>query len=158
MYETIGNTFFATTTTNALGNYIFTNLDAGSYQVEFTDLPVGFVISPKDRNAQGINGELNSDVNAGTGFTNGIVLATGEDRMSVDMGIVPPVGTASLGNLVWFDLNNDGLQTVGEPGVQGVSVSLYDNANTMLATTTTNADGEYYFIGLTPGTYGVGFK
>ncbi len=158
LYETIGNTLLATTTTNALGNYIFTNLDAGSYQVEFTNLPAGFVISPKDQDTQGINGELNSDVNAGTGFTDGIVLATGEDKMSVDMGIVPPAGTASLGNLVWFDLNKDGLQTAGEPGVQGVSVSLYDNANTMLATTTTNADGEYYFIGLTPGTYGVGFS
>lgn len=157
LYQGDGTTTIKTTTTDALGNYIFTNLDAGSFVVGFTNLPVGYTISPKNADAIGIEGELNSDVDNTTQKTDIISLATGEDKLSVDMGIAPPVGTASLGNLVWFDLNFDGLQSNGEPGVQGVSVTLYDNANAAVATTTTNALGEYYFIGLTPGTYSVGF-
>jgi len=158
LYTSDGVTVLATTTTNALGNYIFTGLDEGSYKVGFTNLPVGFTISPKDADAQGINGEINSDVNVATQLTDLVTLGVGEDKMSVDMGITPPAGTASLGNFVWFDLNNDGLQTSGEPGVQGVSVTLFDNTGNAIANTTTSANGEYYFIGLNPGTYSVGFN
>jgi len=158
LYQQDGITVIKTTTTDALGNYIFTDLNAGSYVVGFTNLPVGFTISPKNSDSQGLNGELNSDVNIGTQKTDVITLGTGEDKMSVDMGITPPAGTASLGNFVWFDLNNDGLQTSGEPGVQGVSVSLLNNTGNVVATTTTDANGEYYFIGLTPGSYSVSFN
>ncbi|MBL7778092.1 MAG: hypothetical protein JNK66_07370, partial [Chitinophagales bacterium] len=157
LYEQDGTTVISTTTTDAIGNYVFTNLDEGSYVVGFSNLPAGFSISPKDADSQGLNGELNSDVNIGSQKTDIIALGIGEDKMSVDMGLIPPAGTASLGNSVWYDLNNDGLQTAGEPGVQGVSVTLYDNANNVVASTTTNGNGEYYFVGLTPGTYYVGF-
>jgi uncharacterized surface anchored protein len=158
LYQSNGTTAITTTTTNALGYYVFTGLEAGDYVVGFTNLPVGFTITSKDADTQGIEGEVNSDVNTATNKTDVISLALGQDKMSVDMGIVPPAGTAALGNFVWYDLNNDGLQTNGEPGVQGVSVTLYDNTNTAVANTTTNSNGEYYFVGLTPGTYSVGFN
>ena len=35
-------------------------------------------------------------------------------------------GTASVGDLVWHDLNKDGLQDVGEPGLADVIIMLYD--------------------------------
>jgi protocatechuate 3,4-dioxygenase beta subunit len=158
LYGPDGTTVLGTTVTDALGNYIFTGLDAGSYIVGFSNLPIGFTVSPQNADAQGVNGELNSDVNSGTLQTPLVSLATGEDKMSVDMGIAPPAGSASLGDLVWIDLNNDGLQTTGEPGVQGVTVTLYNGAGSATATTTTDANGNYYFVGLTPGTYGVGFS
>jgi protocatechuate 3,4-dioxygenase beta subunit len=157
LYAADGTTVLATTTTDALGNYIFTGLDAGSYIVGFSNLPAGFTVSPENADAQGINGEDNSDVNAGTLRTPTIVLTTGEDKMSVDMGIVPPVGTASLGNFVWYDLDGDGIQDANEPGMQGITVTLYDGAGNIVATTTTDANGEYQFVGLAPGTYSVGF-
>ncbi|MBP6624310.1 MAG: carboxypeptidase regulatory-like domain-containing protein, partial [Chitinophagaceae bacterium] len=153
-----GVTILATTKTDALGNYIFTGLDAGTYGVAFGNLPAGFTVSPKNSDAQGLNGEANSDVNAGTLKTDLIILGVGEDNMNLDLGIVPPAGTASLGNLVWFDLNNDGLQTAEEPGVQGVSVTLCDIAGLPLKTTSTDANGEYYFVGLLPDTYAVKFS
>lgn len=158
LYAGDGTTPLATTITDALGNYIFTGLDAGNYVVGFTDLPAGFTISPKNSDNAGINGLLNSDVNPSTLLTDVVTLGPGEDKMSVDMGIAPPTGSASLGNFVWFDLNNDGLQTSGEPGVQGVMVTLYDNLGNEIGVTTTDANGEYYFIGLAPGTYNVGFN
>jgi protocatechuate 3,4-dioxygenase beta subunit len=78
--------------------------------------------------------------------------------MGVDAGIVPPANTASLGNYVWIDLNNDGLQTVGEPAVPGVTVKLYNAANTVIAVATTNSEGKYLFTGLAAGNYSVGFE
>lgn len=158
LYASDGITVLATTVTNALGEYIFTNLDAGTYVVGFTNIPGGFNISTKDADAQGINGELNSDVNAGTQKTDPVALGSGENKLSVDMGIVPPAGSASLGDFVWFDLNNDGLQTAGEPGVQGVMVTLYNGAGNIVSYTTTSANGEYHFVGLAPDTYNVEFS
>jgi hypothetical protein len=157
LYAADGVTVLATTTTDALGEYIFTGLDAGSYVVGFTNLPAGFSITAKNTDGQGINGELNSDVNIGTQKTDVVTLGPGEDKLSVDMGILPPAGSAALGDLVWFDLNNDGLQTAGEPGVQGVMVTLYNGAGNIEANTTTDANGNYHFVGLAPGTYNVGF-
>lgn len=158
LYAADGVTVLATTTTNALGEYIFTNLDEGSYVVGFTNLPAGFSITAKDADSEGINGELNSDVNIGTQKTDVVTLGPGEDKLSVDMGILPPAGSAALGDLVWFDLNNDGLQTAGEPGVQGVMVTLYNGAGNAEANTTTDVNGNYHFVGLAPGIYNVGFE
>lgn len=158
LYEADGVTSIATTQTNALGYYIFNGLDAGSYVVGFSTIPVGFSISPQNADAEGINGELNSDVNPIDSKTDVILLGTSEDKLSVDMGLVPPAGSASLGDYVWFDLNQDGLQDAAEPGVQGVAVTLLDNNYDEVATTTTNADGRYLFVGLTPSIYSVEFS
>ncbi len=66
----------------------------------------------------------------------------------------------SLGNLVWEDRNNDGLVDAGEPGINGVEVRLFADANddniadgAVLQTTNTNASGIYGFVGLAAGTY-----
>ena len=54
-----------------------------------------------------------------------------------------------LGDFVWNDLNGDGVQEGGEPGVGGVTVQLWQcsagQPNTHLATTTTDASGAYLF-------------
>jgi hypothetical protein len=157
LYAADGVTVIGTTVTDALGNYIFTNLPAGTYKVGFSNLPAGFTVSPENADGQSINGENNSDVNSGTLQTPAIVLGNGEDKMSVDMGIVPPAGTASLGNKVWNDLDNDGNQDAGEIGMAGVTVTLYDATGNIVSSTTTDANGEYSFVGLTPGDYSVGF-
>jgi uncharacterized repeat protein (TIGR01451 family) len=64
---------------------------------------------------------------------------------------------AGLGDYVWLDNNRDGLQSVGEPGIAGVTVTLYNASGTPVMTTTTNAQGYYSFTQLLPGTYSVGF-
>jgi hypothetical protein len=60
-----------------------------------------------------------------------------------------------LGNLVWNDVNNDGLNNNGELGVPNVPVKLFDatNPTTSIATTTTGLDGKYLFPNLIPGFY-----
>lgn len=65
---------------------------------------------------------------------------------------------ACLGDLVWEDLNYDGIQQANEPGVQGVKVDLYDCAGNYLnQTTTTDINGKYSFCNLAPGSYKVKF-
>ena len=72
------------------------------------------------------------------------------------------VPSVSLGNLVFKDLNNDGLYNNQEPGLQGVEVKLYDAGGDFTAgtsddvlkdTKTTNGQGEYLFKGLQDGYY-----
>ena len=56
----------------------------------------------------------------------------------------------SIGDFVWHDMNANGLQDEGEPGIPGVIVTLSGAA---AATTTTNASGLYLFTNLCAGTY-----
>ncbi|BBA98421.1 hypothetical protein RVR_4590 [Actinacidiphila reveromycinica] len=62
-----------------------------------------------------------------------------------------------IGNVVWFDGDHNGVQDPGQPLLPGATVSLLDADGEQVATTTTDADGEYYFGGvgadyrLTPG-------
>jgi uncharacterized repeat protein (TIGR01451 family) len=72
-----------------------------------------------------------------------------------DFGLQPP-GTATIGDTVWLDRNNNGSLDGSEAGLPGVTVRLYDSAGaTLLATTTTNASGVYTFTGLNPAAYQV---
>ena len=66
----------------------------------------------------------------------------------------------SLGNRVWLDnglnsgTSNNGVQDGGEVGIAGVEVQLQDaTGTTVIATTTTDADGFYTFTGLISDTY-----
>jgi hypothetical protein len=54
-------------------------------------------------------------------------------------------------------LNGDGKQDAGEVGVAGVTVKLFDSANNVVATTTTDANGKYAFDNLIAGNYTVEF-
>ena len=52
------------------------------------------------------------------------------------------------------DLNGDGVKDAGEPGIDGVTITLDRGADgTVDATTTTSGGGLYSFSGLGPGTY-----
>jgi len=53
-----------------------------------------------------------------------------------------------VGNYVWEDSNQNGIQDPGEPAFAGVPVKLYDNAGTLVGTATTDANGHYYFGGI----------
>ena len=163
VFSGAGELSFATTTTNSLGQYVFGGLDAGTYKVVFSNMPVGYVIAIKDAGAATDETDSDGD-NAGvtiiaatTSTTGSYVLAQGEDNLSVDLGILQPANRNTLGDFVWFDQNSDGLQTGGEPGMPGVMVTLFNNAGTAIAYTTTDANGQYLFAGLVDGTYSVGF-
>ncbi|WMZ57717.1 SdrD B-like domain-containing protein [Staphylococcus pseudintermedius] len=64
-----------------------------------------------------------------------------------------------LGNYVWHDSNQNGIQELGEEGVGGVTVEVFDTAtNTKVGQTVTNADGSYLITNIPNGTYRVEFS
>ncbi len=66
--------------------------------------------------------------------------------------------TISVSNFVWEDLNGNGFQEFGEPGIDGVSVELRTSPGDVLVASDTTAGGGFYlFTGLTPGDYFVRF-
>ncbi|MGF7002981.1 archaellum component FlaF (FlaF/FlaG flagellin family) [Lachnospiraceae bacterium PFB1-21] len=85
----------------------------------------------------------------------------GEKRLDIDGGFVQ---SFAIGDRVWEDYNADGIQDVGEPGIEDVFVYLYQVSDTgeydetsPYRTTRTNSEGKYEFTGLRAGKYVVGF-
>ncbi|MBK7434709.1 MAG: carboxypeptidase regulatory-like domain-containing protein [Chitinophagaceae bacterium] len=145
--------------TNALGEYLFTGLAAGDYKVRFSTLPGGYNVVTKNA---GTNRELDSDGNplaAGTSTTDLIGLAANEERLDIDLGLFNPTAPlGQLGDRVWFDSNNNGVQDATEQGVPGVTVSLLNAAGTVINTTVTDGNGLYKFVNLADATYSVKFS
>ncbi len=153
---TASNAIIATTTTDGLGNYLFTNLQAGNYIVQFI-MPLGYAASPNVTS----NTALNSDgvaINANTYATPIINLAASQNKMDVDQGFYNVTANAAIGNIVWNDVNNNGIQESGEPGMPGISVTLFNASGAVMATTTTNANGNYLFSNVTAGAYFINFS
>lgn len=59
---------------------------------------------------------------------------------------------ANIGDLVWLDLNGDGVQDANEPGLADVVVEL-TLPNSTIITTTTGPNGYFNFSDLRPGSY-----
>ncbi|EGQ1627320.1 YSIRK-type signal peptide-containing protein, partial [Staphylococcus pseudintermedius] len=144
-----------TTTTDEKGKYLFTGLENGEYTVKFSELPEGYM--PTKTQA---GGDTKLDSN---GLESKVTINNANDY-SVDLGIVKPEpqpepkpATYELGDYVWIDQNNDGIQNQGEAAVKGVKVTLTKpDGSTM--TTKTDKDGKYLFTGLENGEYTVTFS
>ncbi|RMG33094.1 MAG: hypothetical protein D6732_12480, partial [Methanobacteriota archaeon] len=99
--------------------------------------------------------DLDSDADINTGMTVCTTLSAGENDMSWDAGMCSQVSTQSkIGDFVWHDKNYNGIQDAGEPGIENVIVNLIQN-NSVIATTTTDANGYYEFNNLSAGSYDV---
>ncbi|HOX04248.1 MAG TPA: SdrD B-like domain-containing protein, partial [Verrucomicrobiota bacterium] len=170
LYDASGNTPLGTTYTDANGGYLFTNASAGvTYSVKVaTDgtgaLPAGLASNP----THDLNGIATPHVTTVT------ALVSSEGNFSADFGYNwastgdvtnPQSGaTGAIGDRLWIDANNNGIQDAGEAGLGGVSVALttagpdglFGTADDVTAaTTTTAADGNYIFDGLAAGAYQV---
>ncbi|HRK82676.1 MAG TPA: GEVED domain-containing protein [Saprospiraceae bacterium] len=70
-----------------------------------------------------------------------------------DLELGVPESPLEIGNRVWEDTNDDGVQDASEPGISGVAVQLWKETTpgnyTQVATVTTNANGNYYFSNAT---------
>ena len=144
------NEVLATTTTDSNGLYKFVGLTPGlNYQVQFF-MPAGYDAASPRQTASSSNG-LNSD----GPVSDVVVLAAGQYNSTIDAGFYKHV---SVGNYVWHDTDQDGIQDATETGIGGVKLTLigYDGSgNLVVRTTTTAADGSYLFSALMPGTYQV---
>ncbi|MBW8873571.1 MAG: carboxypeptidase regulatory-like domain-containing protein [Acidobacteria bacterium] len=123
------------------GNYSFSNVTAGTYTVSVDDTTLPGGATPT-YDLDGI----------ATPHTAVVTLTTGTSRTDVDFGYR---GNASVGDRVWNDRNGNGVQDAGEPGLNGVTVQIYDFNNNLLASQVTSGDGNYTFSHLLEDQYTV---
>ncbi len=136
-----GNVLAGMTTTATGGTYSFSGLVPGIYYVEFTT-PVGYTLSATN---QGGDASLDSDPNPSTGKTAPTSLSPYEDDTAWDAGLYRP---GYVVGKVWQDADGDGVQDVGESGLDGVTVKLYNQSAALLNTTVTAGGGIYFFADL----------
>ena len=68
-----------------------------------------------------------------------------------DVELMCEAAPLQVGNRIWFDLDGDGFQDPGEIPLVGVTVLLIDKSTgNTVQTTTTDAQGEYYFGDISP--------
>lgn len=132
-----------TAITDDKGEYLFVNLPPGAYFVVFSNLPADY--EPTLLHVGDDAGDSDAAANGRTPAT--AFLFGGEADRTLDMGLWR--APASLGDWVWEDLDQNGVQDSGEPGITGVTVTLHGPAGIM--TTTTDSTGYYTFPNLLPG-------
>ena len=105
------------------------------------------------------HGAVNGDLGAGGYVASSVVTLTvgGEPtgdgdgdantNLTIDFGFY----RLSVGNRVWYDVNDNGEEDAGEGGAGGLTVRLVDGSGAVIATTTTDAQGYYTFTGLVSG-------
>jgi hypothetical protein len=136
----------ASAATDEAGQYRFETLAPGDYFLRF-DLPAGYAFSPQ---FQSPDADLDSDPDPANGQTALFSLAASQNDGSRDAGLYP---LASVGDRIWHDLDADGVQEAGEPGVAGVTVELYSAEGNWIAAVASDAQGLYGFGDLEPGDY-----
>ena len=148
LLKTTSGTLLNFTTTLGGGAYSFTGLCPGSYVVEVdqSTVPAGYTQATVSA-----PGTTTADDSNGSPFTVNLPLYNSVDN-TVDFGYVAPC-TSKIGNFVWYDQNQNGIQDPGEPGLTGVAVKLLDNSMNFIAMKTTDGLGKYEFDGLCAGTY-----
>ncbi|PKL61843.1 MAG: hypothetical protein CVV31_09425 [Methanomicrobiales archaeon HGW-Methanomicrobiales-2] len=146
----------ANKTTTSRG-YSFSGLKPGDYYVRFS-LPQGYAFTIKDA---GRNDRLDSDANLTTGRTDRITLKAGEWQCWWDAGLIrqqaPPVvnttANSTISGFVWNDTDGNSLQGAGEEGIADAGAGLYRVNETLVNSTTTDANGTYKFNALSAGDY-----
>ncbi len=141
-----GSDLVVETTTGVDGTYLATGLPDGDYTVtiDAATLPAG--VNPM------------VDPDGGADNTSAVVLDDDPGTPGVNEGIdldqdFAYVGTGSLGDLVWNDLDASGTVGAGEAGINGVEVTIMwtDPVTGATATiTTTTAGGGSYGVGMLP--------
>lgn len=132
----------STTTTDSAGAYLFDRLPAGVFSVTLSNLPAG--VTPT------------VDPDGGADNSSQLTLAGAEANLAQDFGYA---GDAGVGDLLWLDVNNDGIRGANEPGIPGILITVRTpGADGVLGTTDdivvkqrTDADGKYLVDGLPAG-------
>ena len=130
----------ATTTTDAKGAYAFTNLEEGTYKVRVhKEGPIADLVQTEDPDATKDNtsGDITLELNDPI-------------RENVNFGYI---SNNSISGTVYRDDNRSNSLNGGEAGYPEQTVQLLDKDGQVIATTKTDANGNYSFDNLHDGTY-----
>ncbi|MDX2135321.1 MAG: SdrD B-like domain-containing protein, partial [Saprospiraceae bacterium] len=152
-----GNAVNRTVVTSGNGMYMFGDLVPGEYKITFTT-PTSDNYTTTPANEGNDDGKDSDADPANMGMTPPFTVESGDTIPTFDAGYYVP---AKLGDTVWVDINANGIQDLGEPGLGNVNVILTGTdgtGNPVNLTTTTDATGMYMFGNLQPGDYKLTFE
>jgi len=155
-------------TTDAGGHYYFGPADGlqpnACYTVKFDYAGVDTASLPGNPPVGGlkwttlmasVTPAIDSNVDPATGTMQVTTGGPGSVDDGMDAGLVG--GLNKIGDLVWADVNRNGVQDPGEQGVAGVPVRLQRPDGEVVGATTTGPHGQYAFSHLADGSYQVCF-
>ncbi len=136
----------AETVTDEDGYYEFVRLYPGQYRLK-VQLPEGFGFA---RNAD-MDGVRSSVIlsNDRDGISAPFTLVMGEKQKNADIGFG---AKGSTGDFAWLDENGNGMQDIGEKGIPGIRLELYQG-DELVAQTETDIYGHFMFRDIYPGKY-----
>jgi hypothetical protein len=136
------------TYTSSNGQFYLIGIPFGMYKVRF-ETPQDYSITIPGQGSV----SQNSDVTF-SGETIPFVIYGNETEYNIDAGFYK---TTTIGDLVWFDENVNGMQDAEEVGAPGIRVELLNEEFLTLASTLTNSSGFYQFTNLPPENYYIRF-
>lgn len=163
----------STSVTDENGLYKFTGVKSSdiydvTYRVVFDISRLITLTQPKQGDDTAVDSNALYEYILGLGYiTDPVKPGYGEDDMTIDAGIIYNDEPCTVGDYVWYDKNQDGIQDADETGVEGITVILQrcesgdvwdEEAWETVATTITDSEGKYLFSGLPAGYYRVGFE
>lgn len=148
--DSADDALIATTTTSASGGYSFTGLVADDYivvvAVSDPQFPSGVI------QTQDYDGTLDGRAE----------IALAASNNNVDFGYQPQ-GTGSIGDIVFLDVDGDGVKDAGESGMANITVTLYEDTNdngaidagtdAVVGVDVSDSSGAYLFTGLPAGAF-----
>ncbi|NND82955.1 MAG: DUF11 domain-containing protein [Gammaproteobacteria bacterium] len=144
LLDATGTPVGGTVTTNANGDYLFTNVPFGD---DYT-----VTINPADAQLVGFTATVGPQSEGG--FVGHPVSLNGALRTvtDVDFGFDNP-DTNTLSDTVFYDENSDGVINGTDKRLAGVSIDLLNATGNVVASALTDANGDVNFTGLTDGVY-----
>ena len=148
-------------TTDALGNYLFSGLAAGTYtvcEVALAGSSAGIATAGPITAAPGSSGGGTSGTATAAGVSPSLIasitLGAGSNSSVSGSGgnNFARVAPSSVSGTVYLDQNNNGLIDGTDSGISGVTVELHKGDGSVV-TTQTDSAGNYSFSNLAPGTY-----
>ena len=154
--------------TGPAGEYQFTDVPPGEYYIQYVipaDPGTGpYVATQRDQGGDDTtDSDQDPDDASPTYLQSQTFIVESDDvEIDVDAGFILP---ARITCFVWEDVNGDGIQGGGEPGIAGATATLYENDGVTAANDLTGAPpaftdmgaGMYEFTNLAPGEYIVQF-
>jgi SdrD B-like domain/GEVED domain len=120
---------------NPAGFYRFENLTPGIYIVQVDTTSPALVGLPQTTDPDFDGVPANPSTNPGDNADSLVIVSSGSSYSGADFGYQPP---GAIGDFVWLDLDQDGVQDAGEPGLAGVSIQISNGTTTYTVTTDPN--------------------
>jgi uncharacterized protein YneF (UPF0154 family) len=148
VYNTDNNlSYLVNTDSNGLAT--FPSIPNGDYRVEVTN-PVTTVVSIPPSSPTEDNALVFRVTISGGPVQRDVGLRTLVGGIDPDAPDSPPPPRRTIVVRAWDDLDANGIQDAGEPGINGLTLGLYNPSSVLVATATTGPDGTYRFVDSVP--------